>query len=84
MKVIVKTRLSKSDVIVGVSICRRTSFILDKFLLNQQEIQQAYRGCRLVLAIDEPDFVTELKEQINRYQMKGEVITYETEKPECY
>ncbi|MFC1904403.1 hypothetical protein ACFLXT_01355 [Chloroflexota bacterium] len=79
-----ETSLSKTepDVIVGTPICRRTSFILDKFLSNQQEIQQAYPGCRLVLATDEPDFVAGLKEQINHYHLKGEVITYETVKPD--
>ena len=72
---------SKIDVIVGAPICRRTSFVLDKFLSNQQEIQQAYPACTLVFATDEPDFVAELKEQINHYHLKGEVITYETVKP---
>ena len=50
MRVMAETGLSKSDVIVGAPICRRTSFALDKFLSNQQEIQKAYSGCRLVLA----------------------------------
>ena len=74
--------INASDVIVGTTICRRTSFVLDKFLSNQQEIQQAYSRCTLVLATDEPDFVAELKEQINLYHLKGEVITYETLKPD--
>jgi len=82
MKVMAETSLSGPDVVVGTPICRRTSFVLDKFLSNQQEIQQAYPGCKLVLATDEPDFVTELKEQINHYQLKGEVIAYETVKPD--
>jgi hypothetical protein len=68
-------------VIVGTPVCRRTSFVLDKFLSNQQEIQQAYPGCRLVLATDEPDFAAELRQQTGRYRLKGEVITYETVKP---
>jgi hypothetical protein len=67
---------------VGTPISRRTSFALDKFLSNQREIQQAYPDCSLVLATDEPDFVAELKEQIGRYYLKGEVITYETVKPD--
>ena len=71
-----------TDVIVGTPIARRASYALDKFLSNQQEIQQAYPDCSLVLATDEPDFVAELKEQINRYRLKGEVITYETVKPD--
>ena len=74
--------LPKSEVIVGTPLCRHTAFMLDKFLSNQQEIQQAYPDCRLVLATDEPDFVAELKQQINHYRLKGEVITYKTIKPD--
>lgn len=70
-----------TEVIVGTPIARHTSFALDKFLSNQQEIQQAYPDCSLVLATDEPDFVAELKEQVDLYQLRGEVITYETVKP---
>jgi hypothetical protein len=77
-----QTSLSGKEVIVGTPICRRTSFALDKFLSNQREIQQAYPDCSLVLATDEPDFVAELKEQIDRYQLKGEVITYEAVEPD--
>ena len=71
-----------SDVIVGTPICRRTSFTLNKFLSNQREIQQCYSKCSLILATDEPDFITELRKQIHRYHLKGEVITYETVKPD--
>jgi hypothetical protein len=74
--------LSGTEVMVGTPISRRTSFALDKFLSNQQEIQQAYPNCSLVLATDESDFVAELKEQIVRYYLKGEVITYETVRPD--
>jgi len=74
--------MGRPEVIVGAPLCRRTAFVLDKFLSNQQEIQQAYPACSLVLATDEPDFVAELKKQINLHRLKGEVITYETVKPE--
>jgi hypothetical protein len=73
---------SKIDIVIGTPICRRTSFVLDKFLANQQEIQQTYPGCKLVLATDEPDFIAELKKQINHYHLNGGVITYETVKPD--
>jgi hypothetical protein len=73
---------TRPDVIVGTPLCRRTSFVLDKFLSNQQEIQKAYPNCSLVLATDEPDFVAELKEQIDRHRLRGEVINYETVKPD--
>jgi hypothetical protein len=74
--------MNRPDVVVGVPLCRRASFVLDKFLANQQEIQQVYPGCSLVLATDEPDFVSELKKQIDHYNLRGEIITYETVKPD--
>jgi hypothetical protein len=82
MRVTNKTSPSKPDVIVGTPLCRRTSFVLDKFLSNQREIQQAYPDCRLVLATDEPDFVAELKQQIKHHRLKGDVIAYKTVKPD--
>ena len=74
--------MSRPEVITGTPICRRAAFVLDKFLANQREIQRAYHDCRLVMATDEPDFVDELEEQIKRHHLKGEVITYETVKPD--
>lgn len=74
--------MGRPDVIAGAPICRRTAFALDKFLANQREIQQAYPGCELVMATEEPDFVNELKERIARYHLRGEVITFELVKPE--
>jgi len=75
------TMAAEADVIVGVPICRSTSFVLDGFLANQHEVQTAYPGCRLVLATDEPDFVAELKEQIRLHSVRGDVIAYETTRP---
>lgn len=82
MRVMAESSLSKSDVIVGTPLCWRTSFVLDKFLSNQQEIQQAYPDCSLVLATDEPDFVAELEKEIDHYNLRGEVLVYETLKPD--
>lgn len=73
---------ARPDVIVGVPICRRTAFVLDKFLANQREIQASYPRCTLTLATDEADFVEELREQLRLHFIRGEVITYETVKPE--
>ena len=70
------------DVMVGVPICRRSAFVLDKFLANQREIQAAYPGCTLTLATDETDFVEELRGQLRLHFIRGEVIAYETVKPE--
>lgn len=78
----VALRMNRPDVIVGAPLCRRTSFVLDKFLSNQQEIQQAYPDCSLVLATEEPDFVAELKKQIDLHHLRGDAIAYEVLKPE--
>jgi len=72
---------ARPDVIVGVPICRSTSFVLNKFLCNQEEIRKAYPDCSLAFATDEPDFITELEEQIKMHDLKGRVIAYETVKP---
>jgi hypothetical protein len=74
--------VARPDVIAGTPICRRSAFVLDKFLTNQREIQQAYPDCELVLATDEPDFIAELEEQLGSHHLRGEVITYETVKPD--
>lgn len=73
--------LNKVDVIVGVPICKRASYVLGKFLANQQEIQRAYPGCMLVFATNEPEFIAELREQISYYNLNSKVISYETIKP---
>jgi hypothetical protein len=82
MRAMTETSLSKLNVIVGTPLCRRTAFVLDRFLANQREIQQAYPGCALILATEEPYFVTELKEQIDRYNLRGEAIAFEVVKPD--
>lgn len=56
--------------------------MLNLFLANQREIQQSYPGCILVFATDEADYVPELKKFLKHYQLRGDVITYETMKPD--
>lgn len=73
---------NEPEVIIGTTICRRSAFLLDEFLRNQQEIQQAYPLCKLVLATDELDFVKELTQNIQRYDLRAEVITYQVSKPD--
>lgn len=74
--------MARPEVITGTPICRQAAFVLDKFLANQREIQQAYPDCRMVLATDEPDFVAELEEQIKLHHLRGDAITFELLKPE--
>lgn len=73
--------MQSNSILICSLQCRRTAYVLDLFLANQQEIQRAYPDCSLVLATDESDFIPELKELIARYNLKGEVIFYETIKP---
>ncbi len=75
------TNTNKPAIIVGTLICRRTSFLLDKFLTNQRQIQESYPACSLTLATDEADFASELKERIRQHHVKGEVLLYKTVKP---
>jgi hypothetical protein len=70
------------DVFVCTLVCRRTAYVLDIFLANQKEIQQAYPGCSLIFATDETDYVPELKELLERYNPRGDVITFEVKKPD--
>lgn len=74
--------MGRPEVIVGAPLCQRTAFVLDKFLSNQREIQQAYPNCELILATEEPDFVDELRERIDRYNLRGDAIAFEVVKPE--
>ena len=76
-----KTNPFKPDVIASAPVSRHTSYVLDRFLANQHEIQQVYPGCSLVLATNESDFVPRLNEQINLYQLRAEVLVYKTERP---
>ncbi len=69
------------DVVVGVLIYREGAYIMDKFLANQRDIQQEYPGSELVFAVNEADFVEELKQLINSSGVRANVILYETVKP---
>jgi hypothetical protein len=69
------------DVVVGVLIYRQGAYVIDKFLANQKEIQREYPGSELVFAVNEADFVEELKQLINVSGVRADVILYEAVKP---
>jgi len=73
---------NRIDMVVGTLIYRAGAYILDKFLENQKKIQGNYPSSELVLATVEKDFVAELKEMLSRWGVRGEVILYETVKPD--
>ena len=70
------------NVVVGVPIYRAGAYILDKFLANQEEIQQSYPSSELVFATSEPDFVKELEGALSLWGLKGKVLRYEIIKPD--
>jgi len=70
------------NVVVGTPIYRQGAYILDKFMLNQKEIQQNYPSSELVLATNENDFGEELKSQLSFWGIRGKVIFYKTIKPD--
>lgn len=72
----------KVEVVVGALIYRQGSYILDKFLANQKEIQREYPSSELVFATNEIDFVADLERAVSDCALKGRVITYETVKPD--
>lgn len=69
-------------ILIGTPVYRNGAYVLDKFLANQQQIQQQYSSCELVLATCEPDFIPELTSLIKSYHLKASVIHYELVKPD--
>ena len=69
-------------ILIGVLIYRKGAYILDKFLSNQAKIQQQSPSSELVIATAEHDFAGEIESMMNRWQLKGRVLTYEIVKPE--
>lgn len=69
-------------ILIGVLIYRKGAYILDKFLSNQAKIQQQSPSSELVIATAERDFAGEIESMMNRWQLKGNVLTYEIFKPE--
>jgi hypothetical protein len=77
---------NKSDSHNIVNVCclvsRNTAYILDKFLLNQKEIQESHPESRLILATEDVDLFPELKTRIKDLKLRAEAITYNVLKPE--
>jgi hypothetical protein len=69
-------------ILIGTPVFREGAFALDKFLINQQQIQEKSPDCELILATCEIDFITELTKLINQYHLRGAVLPYEVNKPQ--
>jgi hypothetical protein len=70
------------NVVIGTPVNRNGAYILDKFLDNQQQIQRNYPSSEIVFATDESDFAEELKALLKSWGLIGEVLLYETTKPQ--
>jgi hypothetical protein len=68
-------------VLIGTPLHRDGAYALEKFLANQQQIQQAFPDCDLVFSTDDVSYVGELKDVLHRWGLRGEVITYQVVKP---
>jgi hypothetical protein len=69
------------DVVIGAPISRQASYLIDKFLSNQKEIQRAYPSSQLVLAASEHDFIADLEIRLDS-SLRAKVIHYEVAKPD--
>jgi len=69
-------------VVIGTPVSREHAYILDQFLKNQVQIQQAYPHCKLVLATSEKDYAQKLKDMLDTSQLKGTVLTHDIIKPD--
>jgi hypothetical protein len=68
-------------IVVGTPICRERAYVLQLFLSNQKQIQQAFPRSELVLATCENDFAEELKLLMKSSALRGEIIEYTVSKP---
>ena len=71
-----------TKILVGTTTIRKYAFILDKFFENQKKIQDNFYYSELVIATDELKFLGYLKNYFEKYKLRGEVIYYETKKPD--
>jgi hypothetical protein len=70
------------DVVIGTLVHRQGAYVLDKFLANQQQVQLNYPSSEIVLATNESDFIEELDGLLGSQGLRGEVVLYETTKPQ--
>ncbi len=69
------------DVLIGTPIHSNGTYIIDKFLSNQRQIQSRYPSSELVLATVEDELARELEGSVELWNLKGRVLHYEVVKP---
>lgn len=70
------------DVVIGVPICQKGAYVLDKFLANQKEIQRNYPSSELIFATEQEDYIKELENSLRSYGVRGKVLSFEVIKPD--
>jgi hypothetical protein len=69
------------NILVGTLIYRHGAYVLDKFLANQQQIQQRSPQGGLVLATAEEDYTSELEKAVSSRGLRGTVLNYKVTRP---
>jgi hypothetical protein len=70
------------DVLIGTPIHSNGTYIIDKFLFNQRQIQSRYPSSELVLASVEDELVRKLEGFVKLWKLKGHVLHYRVAKPD--
>jgi len=68
-------------VLIGTPVYREGAYAFEKYLTNQQQIQQACPDCDLVLATNDTGYAGELDAMLRTWRLRGKVITYQVQKP---
>jgi hypothetical protein len=76
------SRSVSMDVLIGTPIHSSGTYIIDKFLFNQRQIQLRYPSSGLVLATAEEELVSELEASVKLWKLKGRVLHYEVSRPD--
>ena len=69
-------------ILVGTPVYREGAYSLNKFLSNQQQIQQRTLSCELALVTCEADYVGELQKLVEQHRLRATVIPYKVIKPD--
>jgi hypothetical protein len=78
---LINSAANQIKVVIGTPINREHAYILEKFLDNQKQVQQAYHDCELVLATSDTSFARELQGFLTNAQLHGNALTHVPEKP---
>lgn len=75
--------MEEPKVIIGIPINRRSVYLLNKFLFNQEEIQKRSSSeLKLVFSTEDRDYGSELQKSLDRTSLNYSLLIFEVEKPE--